>query len=144
MARLRRKGRKVTMPEIVLTPLIDVALTLLVIFLVCAPMVTNGIRVDLPQGNSKEVKTQQEYVITISKGERANEEKYYFNSYPVARSMLVETVEKSLGSEKSKVDVAIRTDATVEVGKLITLIDEFKQAGIEHVGIITQPVAQQA
>ena len=72
---MRRKNRKkrvrrFELPEVSLTPLIDTALTLLVIFMITAPIVQNGIHVQLPQGNSKEVGNQQELVITVSKDEK--------------------------------------------------------------------------
>ena len=65
MRNRKRRGRRLQMPEVSLTPLIDTALTLLVIFMITAPMVQYGIKVDLPQGKSKEVATQQELVVSI-------------------------------------------------------------------------------
>ena len=59
----KKRTRRFSTPEISLTPLIDTALTLLVIFMITAPMIHNGIKVDLPQGNSKEVGSQQELVV---------------------------------------------------------------------------------
>jgi len=64
------------MPHVSLTPLIDVALTLLIIFMITAPMVQNGIKIDLPQGNSKEVGSQQELVVSMRR-----DGKMFFNSY---------------------------------------------------------------
>ena len=77
MARIRkRKTRRFHMPEISLTPLIDTALTLLVIFMVTAPMIQHGIKVDLPHGAAKEVSGQQELVVTMAK-----DGKLYFSVY---------------------------------------------------------------
>ncbi|PCI74500.1 protein TolR, partial [Candidatus Dependentiae bacterium] len=65
--RMRKKNRQpLVMPEIVLTPLIDVALTLVVILMVVSPIIKNGIKIDLPEGKSMEVSAQQEIVIAIN------------------------------------------------------------------------------
>ena len=72
----RKRTRRFEMPHISLTPLIDAALTLLIIFIVTAPAIQNGIKIDLPQGKSKEVGSQQELVVSLNK-----KGLIYFNSY---------------------------------------------------------------
>ena len=104
MSRNRRKARKFVMPEITLTPLIDTALTLLVIFMVTAPMVQNGIKIDLPQGNSKEVGQQQELVVSMSK-----DNKIYFNSYPIEKDRLSFAVKKAMNG-RTDIPVYVRAD----------------------------------
>jgi hypothetical protein len=86
-----------------LTPLIDTALTLLVIFMVAAPVLQRGIKVDLPKGNSKEVKGKQELVVTITK-----DAKLFFNSFPVEKKKLASTVKKEfMGRDDEPVYVRI-------------------------------------
>lgn len=126
-----RQGRQ-KLPEITLTPLIDTALTLLVIFMVSAPMVQNGIKVDLPQGNSKEVGAQQELVVTLNK-----DGKLFYNSYPLKRGDLVQTVKKSLAS-RDDIPVYVRADEAVSYGKVIEIVDELKVAGVRYVAMSTR------
>ena len=121
------------MPEITLTPLIDTALTLLTIFLIAAPMVQNGIKVDLPQGQSKEVGNQQEFVVTISK-----EEKLFFNSYPINKDELVSSVQKAL-VQREDMPIYVRADETVPYGKVIEIVDKLKIAGVKYVAMSTRP-----
>lgn len=129
----RIKHRRFAMPEITLTPLIDTALTLLVIFIVTAPMVQHGIKVDLPQGKSKEVGATQELVITLNK-----EGKLYFNNYPVEGKDLIDTVQKALEG-KSDTPLYVRADETVAYGKVIEIVDSLKQAGVKYVAMSTKP-----
>lgn len=124
------------MPEVSLTPLIDTALTLLVIFMITAPMIQNGIKVDLPQGNSKEVGTQQELVVTLSK-----DGKLFFNSFPVENSLLVNTVKKAMG-ERLDLPVYIRADENVSYGTVIKIVDELKIAGVKYVAMSTKSIAK--
>jgi biopolymer transport protein TolR len=133
---LMKKGRRrrYKMPEINLTPLIDTALTLLIIFIITAPMVQNGIKVDLPYGKSKEIGAQQELVITISK-----DGKLFFNSYPIDKKNLVESVQKAL-VQKENVPVYVRADEIVQYGKVIEIVDELKQAGVKYVAMSTRPI----
>ena len=131
----RARRRRFQMPEITLTPLIDTALTLLVIFIVTAPMVQNGIKVDLPQGNSKEVGNNQELVVTLSK-----DGKLYFNSYPVEKENLVDTVQKSL-ENNPETPIYVRADEIVSYGKVIEIVDSLKQAGVKYVAMSTRPTA---
>lgn len=130
---LSKRSRKFKMPEITLTPLIDTALTLLTIFLIAAPMVQNGIKVDLPQGQSKEVGNQQEFVVTISK-----EEKLFFNSYPINKDELVSSVQKAL-VQREDMPIYVRADETVPYGKVIEIVDKLKIAGVKYVAMSTRP-----
>ena len=136
MARRNRKkrARRFTLPEVSLTPLIDTALTLLVIFMITAPMVQNGIHVKLPQGNSKEVGNQQELVVTMSK-----DEKLFFNSYPILRRDLAETIKKAMdGREDSP--VYVRADESIAYGRVISVVDELKEAGVRSVAMSTRAI----
>lgn len=117
----KRKMRRFTMPELMLTPMIDTAFTLLVIFMVTAPMVQYGIKVDLPYGKSKEVASpQQELVVTMTKND-----KLYFNSYPVEKETLADTVRKAMLG-KEDFPVYVRADEGLEYGKVISIVDELK------------------
>lgn len=136
MARVSKKRRRrFVMPEISLTPLIDTALTLLVIFMVTTPMIQHNIKVDLPQGASKEVGDQQEFVVTMNK-----DEQLFFNSYPVEQAQLPETVKKAMtGAEETP--VYLRADEAVAYGKVVKVVDELKQAGVRFVALSTRSVS---
>ncbi|MBD3231136.1 protein TolR [Candidatus Dependentiae bacterium] len=134
----KRKTRRFIMPEISLTPLIDTALTLLVIFMITAPMVQNGIKVDLPRGNSKEVGNQQDLVVTLRK-----DDKMFFNSYPIERKDLVQTVQKAL-NQHDDLPVYIRADESISYGKVIEIVDELKFAGVKYVAMSTKTAATAA
>ncbi len=135
MARFNRRSmRRSTPPEIVLTPLIDTFCVLLVIFMVAAPMVSNGIRVNLPQGKSKEAGGSQEFVVTIAK-----DHQLYFNSYPVKRSELASSVQKALAQNSPETPIFVRADEHVSYGDVISVVDELKQAGVAHVAMSTRP-----
>ncbi|MCF7799503.1 biopolymer transporter ExbD [Candidatus Babeliales bacterium] len=127
-----RKKYSIKLPEITLTPLIDTALTLLVIFMVTAPMVQNGIKVDLPHGNSKEVGSQQELVVTISK-----DQKIFFNSYPIEKTDLIKSVQKAM-NQREDIPVYVKADEVLAYGKVIEIVDELKQAGVKFVAMSTR------
>ena len=134
MRRGKRKPKHFTMPEIVLTPLIDTALTLLVIFMVAAPVLQRGIKVDLPKGDSKEVKTKQEMVVTVTKNYEI-----FFNSFPVKQKELTATVKKEMG-ERDDIPVYIRADETINYGKVIEIVDELKRSGVRYVAMSTRAI----
>ena len=132
MRKRLRQGRRFKTPEVSLTPLIDTALTLLVIFIVTAPMVQNGIRVDLPQGNSREVGREQEFVVTIDKNN-----KFYFNSAPLKRAELAQVVLAAIKNDDTT-PIYIKADETVAYGKVIQVVDDLKMAGIKCVAMSTR------
>lgn len=131
----KKKNRRIEMPPISLNPLIDTALTLLVIFMITAPIVQNGIKVDLPFGKSKEVGKQQELVVTLRK-----DNKLFFNSYPITKEALVDSVKKAL-IQKEDIPVYIKADETVAYGKVIEIVDQLKFAGVKFVAMSTRPTS---
>ncbi len=136
MHRRRKRSREYgQVPEIVLTPLIDTALCLLVIFMVTVPMVQNGIKVDLPQGQSKEVGGAQELVVTLSK-----DNKVYFNSYPVDNGTLCTVVKDAIGTYEDRA-VYVHADKTLSYGRVIEIVDELKQSGVRYVAMSTRASA---
>lgn len=120
-----------------MTPLIDTALTLLVIFMIATPMMQNAIRVSLPKGKAKEdAGSRQEIVVYVDK-----DKKIFFNGNQVAYEKLIDELGKKIGSQKDKM-VFVKADQAVSYGSVLELVDHIKVVGgISHVILATQKYA---
>lgn len=128
-----RRSRRSAMSDINVTPLVDVVLVLLIIFMVTAPMMQRGVDVRLPRVESAADAKDQTLVVTVGRDERI-----YLNDKIVAASLLGDKV-KDL-SRSSGVDfVFLRADREVPYGRVMTVMDSIKRAGIEKVGLVTEP-----
>jgi len=136
-SRKMRRRKILSMPEISLTPLIDTALTLLIIFMITAPMMQNSILVNLPKGKVKEAETSvEEFVVAIRKNGKA-----YFNAVAMSQSQIMSAIEKQIGKGKDKT-VIIKADESVNYGKVMNIIDNVKQVkGVGYVALVTQKYA---
>lgn len=139
MARITRRTRRPTtaISDIPLTPLIDTALTLLIIFMVTTPMLQNAIKVNLPQGQAKEADgMQQELVVYIDK-----DNKIYFNEIPVTKDTLINTIKAKLGPSGDRT-VFVKADRDVQYGQVIQIVDQIKVVGgIKYVALATRKSA---
>ena len=132
----RREGT--TISQINVTPLVDVMLVLLVIFMVTAPIIQQGVQVNLPQARTNEIAGNEEpLVVTIVKNGRI-----YLNDNPVS---LAELGQKLRAIKKLRADkqVNLRADQDVRYGAVMKTIAEIKQAGIEKLGMVTRPPADE-
>ena len=129
-----RRGRQSSLVDIPLTPLIDTALTLLIIFMVTAPMIQNAIRVDLPRGKAKEdAGAQQELVVFLDK-----DNKLFFNGDQIATDVAIDKL-KQLAGESGDRTVFVKADQAASYGKVIELVDQIKVvSGIKYVALATQ------
>ena len=128
------RGRKGVMAEINVTPLVDVMLVLLIIFMVTAPMMTQGVDVDLPQTTSKALRQQDEPMVV-----QINENRdIYLGKTKVHLALVRQELEKK--SQKMKKEpVLLRADKNVPYGVVVKVMDQIKQAGFEKLGMVTQP-----
>ncbi len=120
--------------QINVTPLVDVMLVLLVIFMVTAPIIQQGVQVNLPQAKAGAIAgTEEMLIVTISKNG-----KVYLNDNVMS---LPELGDKLRAIRKLQADkqVYLRADQDVRYGLVIKTIAEIKQAGIERLGMVTQP-----
>jgi len=136
MRRIGRKKRRnrTLITDITLTPLIDTALTLLIIFMITAPMMHNAIKVQLPQGQAKEDKnTAQELVVYVDK-----EGKLFVNGTSFdSDTLVIDDLKKRVGPENNKT-VYVRADQAVNYGSVISLVDKIKViGGIKYVALAT-------
>lgn len=122
------------MTDISMTPLIDVALTLLVIFMVTMPMIQNAIRVNLPRGKAREENSsKQDLVVHVDKNK-----KIFFNGAPVNQDDLIVQLKKRVGSNKDRM-VFVKADQVVPYGNVLELVDHIKVVGgISYVVLATQ------
>lgn len=133
--RFRRQRKPITMPEVSLTPLIDTALTLLVIFMITTPMMNNVIKVELPSSQVDEMdkQVQQETIVYIDK-----QQKLYLNGVEMNLPVILQALQK-MGKEKKIEMVFVKADQSVEYGKVIDLVDTIKMAGgIKYVALATK------
>lgn len=139
MARFERRRRKTAtaLHDIPLTPLIDTALTLLIIFMVATPMMQNAIKVTLPEGKAQEDGgAKQDLIVYVDKNK-----KIYFNGVPVTRENIVPTVRKKVGNDSQSI-VFVKADKTVPYGDVIQIVDQLKVAGgVKYVALATAKAA---
>jgi len=132
----RSKWDKDTEPmgEINVTPLVDVMLVLLIIFMVTAPLLTQGVNVDLPDAASPPMRQNIEpLVITIRKNGKIYLQKHAINMQQLAPRI------KAIRKQKPKLQVFIRGDAKTPYGRVAQVMSLLSEAGIKEVGLVTEP-----
>ena len=125
--------------DINVTPLVDVMLVLLIIMMLVAPLLNQGTPVKLPLADNTQPKpsTKDQTVVAIG-ADRV----LYLNARPIAKSELASKVTEALEDKKEKI-VLIKADTDVNYGTVMEAMDELRAAGIEDVGLITDPKTQQ-
>ncbi|BDX02804.1 MAG: protein TolR [Marinomonas sp.] len=138
MARSRRNKRR-PMAEINVVPYIDVMLVLLVIFMITAPMLTQGVDVELPNANAAPIQDSENEVLIASVDSKG---KFYLDvggkQESITLSQLQDRVRKVL-SQNPKMSVLVRGDKNVPYGDVIGLMVALQGAGAPNVGLVTEP-----
>ena len=123
------------MSDINVTPFVDVMLVLLIIFMVTAPMMTQGVDIDLPEASSDPLESETEQIlVSINK-----ENQIFINDVSVTLDILGGKIEKILETQTNR-EVYLRADKGVPYGIVVTAMSEIKNAGVEKLGIVTAPV----
>jgi len=121
--------------DINVTPLCDVMLVLLIIMMIVAPLLQQGVNVKLPVASNTTDKpeTQGQTVIAI-----ASNKSLYLNAKPIQENELVSKLNELLENQKEKI-ILIKADVEVEYGAVMATMDQLRQAGIEDIGLVVDP-----
>lgn len=126
------------MSEINVTPFVDVMLVLLIIFMVTAPMMVQGIDVSLPQAESGTLSAeQQQIMITIDR-----ENRVYVNDVQVTLEELGEKLERMRFDEAGEKAAFLRSDKSVPYGMVVNVMTVVKSAGYTKLGVVTESPAE--
>jgi biopolymer transport protein TolR len=124
-----------SLSEINIVPLVDVVLVLLVIFMIAAPLLQSGIEVELPKTRTVREITEERLVITIDRAQRV-----YLGNEPIRLRELGERIRQRM-QDPAQQAVFIRCDETVPFGSWATVVDELRQAGIQNISVVTEPIS---
>jgi biopolymer transport protein TolR len=126
------------MADINVTPLVDVMLVLLIIFMITAPMLHQGIEVALPRAEAQnlQMRTEDPLILSIDRGGVV-----YLKDSPVDIADLVGQL-KGLMSERGDDSVFLKGDRDVPYGRVIEVLDTLHRGGIVHVGMVTDRMAE--
>ena len=127
---MRNRDRKV-LSEINVTPFVDVMLVLLVIFMITAPLLQQGIDVNLPKAKGRDLPPEERITLVIKKGGTI-----YMNENPVS---ITQMGHKLKAISKLNPNVFLKADKNVPYGFVVEVMGEIKEAGIEKLGMITEP-----
>lgn len=134
MGPTRSNGRKRLVSDINVTPLVDVMLVLLIIFMVTAPMMTQGLNVDLPETTAKSLRQEEKpIVVTVSK-----EGEISINNVPLVRRVLVQELQKNYIANKDQ-PIFLKADKNVAYGHVVSVMADIKSVGFDKIGMITKP-----
>jgi biopolymer transport protein TolR len=130
---------RTSLAEINITPLVDVVLVLLVIFMITAPVLQSGIEVQIPHTRTVRQITQQRMVLTIDR-----EQQLFLDDKPVNIHELPQRLHHPDSADDAKQVIYLRADERVPFGVFATVMDAVKQAGITNISIVTQPLDTKA
>ena len=131
--RRSRSSRRAPMAEINVTPLVDVMLVLLIIFMVTAPLLASGVPVDLPESRANALDQEPDQITVALDGTGT----IYLDDQPVADGGLGEAVD-GIGCQRQEAPlVALRADRTLDYGRIMTVMGELNRAGCNRISLVT-------
>lgn len=142
MAHLQQRGSRRPMSEINVVPFIDVMLVLLVIFMITTPLLTQGVKVDLPKTEAKALPPNQKEPLIVTVDASGN---YFLNisskpNQAITARVLSNLVKTELANQTTQQrPVLVRGDKNANYGKVIEAMSLLQQSGAKSVGLITQP-----
>lgn len=128
---MKTNRNRTVLSEINVTPFVDVMLVLLVIFMVTAPLMQQGVDVNLPKAKGKELPPDERISLVIKRDRTV-----YMNDTPVS---MAEMKRKLEAISKLNPNVFLKADKDVPYGLVVEVMGEIKEAGIEKLGMITEP-----
>jgi biopolymer transport protein ExbD/biopolymer transport protein TolR len=135
MAFTNAQGRtQSSLADINVTPLVDVVLVLLIIFMLTAPILQSGIEVNVPKTRTVKEITEERLVITIDRSQRV-----YLGNQPININQIGPRLRAKL-RDPERQSIFLRADQNVPFGAFATVMDAVKQAGIKNVSIVTEPI----
>lgn len=137
-SRRRRRGRAQPMAEINVTPFVDVMLVLLIIFMVTAPLITQGVEVDLPQTKAASIAgDESKLVLTLTKDKKIFIGSNADNPIPYKE---LETKLRTNAKIKADKELYLHADRKLEYGFIVDVMAIVKRAGVEKMGMVTDPL----
>ena len=134
MAQTAYRRRKLV-AEINVVPYIDVMLVLLIIFMVTAPMMMQGVEVNLPKTETRRIKSQEDpLILTINK-----KKEIFIETHRIKLEDLEEKALRIFANRREK-EILLRADKDVPYGFVIKVVSRIKKAGIEKLGMVTEPL----
>ncbi|HEX8447719.1 MAG TPA: protein TolR [Sphingomonas sp.] len=129
------KGRRAPMAEINVTPLVDVMLVLLIIFMVTAPLLTAGVPVELPDSRAGALEQEQEPLQLSLDGQG----RIFIGETPVSDAALPDRLARAAadGAGKDPPQVFLRADRTLDYGRVMKVMGELNKAGLNKVALVT-------
>jgi biopolymer transport protein ExbD/biopolymer transport protein TolR len=124
-----------TLAEINITPLVDVVLVLLLIFMLTAPVLQSGVEVAIPKTRTVNQLTEERMVVTIDR-----EQNVFLQDKPVNVNQLPSWLRTTGKGDLSKKIIYLRADERVPFGAFASVMDAVKEAGITNISIVTQPI----
>ena len=126
------------MSDINVTPFVDVMLVLLIIFMVTAPMMMEGVNVSLPEATSKPLVSEKNpLIVNID-----SENRIFINDFKVSVDGLGEKLNKILDGSKDR-EVYLKADKDISYGMVVRVMSEIKAAGVEKLGMVTIPLNEE-
>jgi biopolymer transport protein ExbD/biopolymer transport protein TolR len=123
-----------SLADINITPLVDVVLVLLIIFMLTAPILQSGIEVDVPKTKTVKEITEERLVISIDRQQRV-----FVGNDPININQIPDLLRRKV-RDPQRQSIFLRADENVPFGAFATVMDAVKQAGITNVSIVTQPL----
>ncbi len=121
------------MSEINVTPLVDVMLVLLIIFMISAPLLQSGVEIELPKGNAEMAANEDHLILVIN-----SEGKHFLNDQYLQPEVLLDNVKNAVAASPGKT-VYIRGDARIPYGVVMDMLNRLKESGIDQVSLVTEP-----
>jgi len=125
------------MAEINIIPFVDVVLVLLIVFMITAPLLYRGMDIKLPQASTNTIKPEERKILTVEKNQTV-----YLDKEEIGLARLEEKL-RALKGRSPEVSLYLRADRDVSYGAVVQVMDMIKRAGIDKLGIVTEPLPKE-